>query len=165
MSIRPSPISRRQFIRSTAAGVLASTLIPGHLLAMEGMSMTPMPKLPPNRANPQFRPDVEVEMLCVRKAIPILSGAPTQVMMYQGRVLSGPEDALVPMPHGYLGPLLRLQKGQKVRVHLRNALGEPTITHWHGLHVPPEMDGHPMYAIDDGETFVYEFEVKNRACF
>ena len=25
------------------------------------------------------------------------------------------------------------------------------------------MDGHPMYAIDPGETFVYEFEMRNRA--
>ena len=25
------------------------------------------------------------------------------------------------------------------------------------------MDGHPIYAIDPGETFVYEFEIRNRA--
>jgi blue copper oxidase len=39
----------------------------------------------------------------------------------------------------------------------------PWITHWHGLHVPMQMDGHPMFAIDPGEEFVYEFEMFNRA--
>ena len=58
---------------------------------------------------------------------------------------------------------MRLRKGQKIRIRLRNGLPEPTITHWHGLHVPMLMDGHPMYAIDPGETFVYEFEMRNRA--
>ena len=35
--------------------------------------------------------------------------------------------------------------------------------HWHGMHVPQKMDGHPMYAIEPGERYVYEFEVKNPA--
>ncbi|MFM8331871.1 MAG: multicopper oxidase family protein, partial [Candidatus Methylumidiphilus sp.] len=35
--------------------------------------------------------------------------------------------------------------------------------HWHGMHVPHLADGHPMFAIDKGETWVYEFEVMNRA--
>jgi FtsP/CotA-like multicopper oxidase with cupredoxin domain len=42
-------------------------------------------------------------------------------------------------------------------------LPEETITHWHGLHVPMLMDGHPAAAIDPGETYVYEFEIRNRA--
>ena len=65
--------------------------------------------------------------------------------------------------HSYLGPLMRFQQGQKVRIHLRNEMAEPTITHWHGLNVPALMDGHPVYAIGQGETFVYEFEIRNRA--
>jgi len=58
---------------------------------------------------------------------------------------------------------LRFEKGQKIRINLSNQLDEPTITHWHGLHVPALMDGHPLYAIDKGQTFVYEFEMLNRA--
>jgi FtsP/CotA-like multicopper oxidase with cupredoxin domain len=42
-------------------------------------------------------------------------------------------------------------------------MDEPTITHWHGLNVPALMDGHPIYALDKGQTFVYEFEMRNRA--
>jgi FtsP/CotA-like multicopper oxidase with cupredoxin domain len=62
-----------------------------------------------------------------------------------------------------LGPRLNLQHGQKVRVFFKNELGEPNIIHWHGLHVPQKSDGHPMYAINSGDSYVYEFEVENPA--
>jgi len=70
---------------------------------------------------------------------------------------------LTEIPGSYLGPVLRFEKGQKIRINLSSELDEPTITHWHGLHVPALMDGHPLYAIDKGQTFVYEFEMLNRA--
>jgi Multicopper oxidase len=35
--------------------------------------------------------------------------------------------------------------------------------HWHGLILPEEIDGHPRFAIEPGQTYVYEFEVINRA--
>ena len=82
----------------------------------------------------------------------------------QPKLLHGPEQTVTEIPGSYLGPVIRLQKGQKVRIHLHNQLDEDTITHWHGLHVPAEVDGHPMYVIGSGQTFVYEFEVVNRAC-
>ena len=82
---------------------------------------------------------------------------------YVGNLIKGPPNALTALPDAYLGPLLRFKKGQKVRIRLRNELPEETITHWHGLHVPMLMDGHPTAAIDPGETYVYEFEIRNRA--
>jgi endonuclease YncB( thermonuclease family) len=39
-------------------------------------------------------------------------------------------------PDSYLGPLVRVARGQTVRVHVRNELDEPTNVHWHGLIVP-----------------------------
>jgi FtsP/CotA-like multicopper oxidase with cupredoxin domain len=52
-----------------------------------------------------------------------------------------------------------------VRVNFVNALpeGQPTIVHWHGLTLPEEMDGHPRYQIQPSQTYLYEFEVTNRA--
>lgn len=44
-----------------------------------------------------------------------------------------------------------------------NELDEQTIIHWHGLHVPAEMDGHPRFAIAPNATFDYSFRVLNRA--
>jgi FtsP/CotA-like multicopper oxidase with cupredoxin domain len=39
------------------------------------------------------------------------------------------------------GPLIRLQEGVPVTVELINETGSPELVHWHGLNVPPEMDG------------------------
>ncbi len=63
----------------------------------------------------------------------------------------------------YLGPTLLLKKGQQARIHLKNALDDTTTTHWHGLHLPAEMDGGPHTTIPPGETWHPQFEVKNRA--
>jgi CopA family copper-resistance protein len=60
------------------------------------------------------------------------------------------------------GPLLRLKEGQRVKISVTNNLDEDTSIHWHGLLVPPAMDGVPGISfpgIRPGETFVYEFPV------
>ncbi|WP_031431870.1 multicopper oxidase family protein [Methylomicrobium agile] len=153
--------SRRRFLTHSSLGLLAFAGMPRMLRAMEVMQA--MPKIPPLKASANFKPDVEFELYCRSASLPILPGKSTLVQQYTGNLIKGPEGTLVGIPNSYLGPLVHLQKGQKVRIHLHNKLAEPTITHWHGLHVPAEMDGHPRYTIDPGETFVYEFEVLNRA--
>jgi FtsP/CotA-like multicopper oxidase with cupredoxin domain len=153
--------SRRRFLAHSSLGLLAFAGMPRILRAME--SMQAMPKIPPLKASANFKPDVEFELYCRSASIPILPGKSTLVQQYTAHLIQGPEGTLVDIPNSYLGPLIHLQKGQKVRIHLHNKLAEPTITHWHGLHVPAEMDGHPRYTIDPGQTFVYEFEVLNRA--
>jgi CopA family copper-resistance protein len=60
------------------------------------------------------------------------------------------------------GPLLRLTEGQRARIAVTNTLHEDTSIHWHGLLVPPEMDGVPGVSfpgIPGGQTFVYEFPI------
>ncbi len=153
--------SRRRFFAQSSLGLLAFAGMPGLLRAMEGMGS--MPNISPNQASPNFKPDVELDLFCQTGSVSILPGQATRVQQYSAKLLQGPQDTLTEIPGSYLGPLLRLQKGQKVRIHLHNGLSEPTITHWHGLHVPANMDGHPMYAIRPGGKFVYEFEVLNRA--
>lgn len=155
--------SRRRFLHHAGLGLLAYVSVPGWLRAMEGMKA--MPKMAPNKPNPHFNPDVEFELICRQSNVSILPGPATRVQQYVGNLMKGPDNCLQAIPGSYLGPLMRFQSGQKVRIHLRNEMDEPTITHWHGLIVPALMDGHPMYAIDKGQTFVYEFEIQNRASF
>jgi FtsP/CotA-like multicopper oxidase with cupredoxin domain len=156
--------SRRRFLTQSSMGLLAFAGMPGLLRAMEGMEgLHGMPKMAPNKASPNFKPDVELDLFCRSNSMSILPGQPTRAQQYTARLLQGPKETLTELPGSYLGPLIRLQKGQKVRIHLHNELSEVTVTHWHGLHVPANMDGHPMYVIDPGETLVYEFEVLNRA--
>ncbi len=156
--------SRRRFLTQSSMGLLAFAGMPGLLRAMEGMEgLHGMPKMAPNKASPNFKPDVELDLFCRSNSMSILPGQSTRVQQYSARLLQGPKETLTELPGSYLGPLIRLQKGQKVRIHLHNELSEAHVTHWHGLHVPANMDGHPMYVIDPGETLVYEFEMLNRA--
>jgi FtsP/CotA-like multicopper oxidase with cupredoxin domain len=118
----------------------------------------------PNReADPSFIPDIEFELTAHRSDVSILPGAKTKVWKYSGKVISGRKDALQTLDDNYLGPIFRVKTGDKIRVRFKSELDEITIVHWHGLHVPEEMDGHPKYVIEHGEKYVYEFEVKDRA--
>jgi len=153
--------SRRRFFAQTGAGLLAYAALPSWLQAMEGMGE--MPKMTPNKASANFHADVEIDLLCKPSTVSILPGQPTRVQQYFAKLVKGPANTLTEIPGSYLGPVLRFEKGQKIRINLSSELDEPTITHWHGLHVPALMDGHPLYAIDKGQTFVYEFEILNRA--
>jgi CopA family copper-resistance protein len=66
------------------------------------------------------------------------------------------------------GPLIRLKEGQHVRLSVTNALPEDTSIHWHGLLVPFQFDGVPGVSfpgIKPGETFVYDFEVRQSGTY
>ncbi len=150
-----SNYARRQFLRQSVVGA-AVAAFPGLLMAKNGEIKS--------AATPGFNPDVEIEFSARQADIPILSSGPaTSVQKYYASLLKGSQNTLQQLPGNYLGPVLNLQKGQKVRVFFTNKLTEPSIIHWHGLHVPQHSDGHPMYSIQPGEKFVYEFEVLNRA--
>jgi FtsP/CotA-like multicopper oxidase with cupredoxin domain len=108
-------------------------------------------------------PDVEIALTAHAGSVRLFQGAPTRVWSYRGAVLRGHPGSLLPVPNSYLGPIIRVRRGQRVRIHLRNHLPEATNIHWHGLRVPPEMDGHPGDVIAPGGSFTYEFQVLNRA--
>jgi FtsP/CotA-like multicopper oxidase with cupredoxin domain len=113
-------------------------------------------------AQPSVNPDVELELRAAPGTASIVPGAATRVWRYSGRVIKGPPTTLQAIAGSYLGPVLRFQTGQRVRVRFTNDLSEETIIHWHGLDVPAQMDGHPHLAIASGNTYVYEFTVVNR---
>ena len=109
-------------------------------------------------------PDVEVA-LRAKKGTAVLdpaSGRPTEIWRFDGRLLKGPADALVPSADSYLGPTFRVRPGQRLRVQFDNALDESSIVHWHGLDVAAENDGHPRLAVGPGGHYVYDFQITNR---
>ena len=66
------------------------------------------------------------------------------------------------------GPVIRLKEGQLVALRVTNRLKEDTSIHWHGLLLPPEMDGVPgvsFAGIKPGETFTYRFPVKQSGTY
>jgi blue copper oxidase len=62
----------------------------------------------------------------------------------------------------FQNPIFRIERGARFSASLDNALPEPTIIHWHGLHTPSAMDGHPGSTIAPGGRYDYDFTVRNR---
>jgi FtsP/CotA-like multicopper oxidase with cupredoxin domain len=67
------------------------------------------------------------------------------------------------------GPILEFTEGDEAIIHVVNKLDEPTSVHWHGLLLPPEMDGVPglggYEAIKAGETFTYRFTLRQNGTY
>ncbi len=60
-------------------------------------------------------------------------------------------------------PLLRFREGQEAVINVTNRLREDSSIHWHGLLLPPGMDGVPgvsFKGIEPGATFTYRFPIK-----
>src|SRR6056297_984196 len=63
----------------------------------------------------------------------------------------------------YLGPTIKVSKGDDVKINVENMLNEPTTVHWHGLEVPGEMDGGPHQVIDPNNTWKPYFTIDQQA--
>ena len=144
-------IGRRHFL-GFLGGTALFGVLPGIALAGKQDSKTS-----------EFKPDLELELRAAPDKVSIWSGSPTNVWRYQAKVLKGDKRAVTGIPDSYLGPVIRVHKGTKIRIHFINALPQESVVHWHGLIVPEVMDGHPRYAVPPSGKYLYEFEVGNRA--
>lgn len=66
------------------------------------------------------------------------------------------------------GPTIEAVEGDRVRILVTNKLNEPTTIHWHGIILPNGMDGVAglnQKAIPPGDTFKYEFTLKQNGTF
>lgn len=63
---------------------------------------------------------------------------------------------------GIPGPTLRFKEGDLAHIRVSNTMDVETSIHWHGLLLPPDMDGVPNVSfppIRPGSTFTYEFPI------
>lgn len=169
-------INRRDFLARSGLG--ATALLTDAIAKPAGMERV-------------FGSDLEIALQATAFEVPLLPGALTRVWGYKGAVLYGDPASLqtilnptrnypfrlsnrasqnlqapprpARLPYTYLGPIIKVRRGQRVRINFTNNLPEQTVMHWHGLHVSPEMDAHPSYLVSPGQSYVYEFEVTNRA--
>ncbi len=75
----------------------------------------------------------------------------------------GAQAPTIGLNGSYLGPTLKLTRGQRVRVDVINDLDEMTTLHWHGMHVPAKMDGGPHSMIQAGQTWSPHWTVEQPA--
>ncbi|WP_156759378.1 multicopper oxidase family protein [Microbacterium karelineae] len=53
----------------------------------------------------------------------------------------------------FLGPTIRAERGERVAFEIASELSDVTSVHWHGMHLPAEMDGGPHQPIEPGGTW------------
>jgi len=66
------------------------------------------------------------------------------------------------------GPVLRVKRGEEIKVRLINELVADTAIHWHGVRLPNAMDGVPgltQPAVHSGESFDYRFTPPDAGTF
>jgi FtsP/CotA-like multicopper oxidase with cupredoxin domain len=134
-------VSRREFL--TLTGGLGLT---GAVAVLGGQALTASPSGAAQRASSQAVREVVLEAREV--GWELAPGKTVKAMAYNGQIP---------------GPEIRVREGQRLRVVLKNALGEATTIHWHGVDVANAMDGVPdvtQKPVSPGQTFVYEFEAR-----
>ena len=66
------------------------------------------------------------------------------------------------------GTLLRMREGDTVTLRVRNELDSDSSLHWHGILLPPEMDGVPgisFAGIPPGQTFTYRYRLQQSGTY
>ncbi|MDO8716671.1 MAG: multicopper oxidase domain-containing protein, partial [Dehalococcoidales bacterium] len=138
-------LSRRQFIQGL--GITAATIAVGNFVSLPtGCSSGPKKTafsnklpIPPLLKNTSTDPNKVAFELAVQKGTSqFFEGKFTETYGYSG---------------DFLGPVLRVKKGQEVSIKVKNLLGEVTTLHWHGALVPGEMDGGPHQEIAAGSEW------------
>jgi blue copper oxidase len=105
------------------------------------------------------------------KIPPLLEGAPEAAgKLYELRIAAGNSEFLpgistptLGINGAYLGPTIRCRVGDRVTLHVKNTLSEPTTLHWHGVHVPASSDGGPHQIVEPGAVWEPSFEIKQNA--
>lgn len=104
-----------------------------------------------------------------RKGSDVLSGEHLTMIVADATFSTGEKRGPAVTVNGTIpGPLVRLREGQNLVVDLVNNSADPTSIHWHGLLVPFLMDGVPgvtMAAVQPGETFRYEFPIRQAGTY
>jgi len=127
------------------SAALAQSLAPADwdagLKLAEAADLNPDPKV------------VEINLTARLAEVEVAPGKRVQAWTYDG---------------GLPGPLIKTRVGDRLIVHFKNELKEPTTVHWHGVRVPIEMDGVPGISqpeVTQGESFTYDFVVRDAGLY
>lgn len=165
-------MQRRKFLQyATASGIglLGSSYLYKHnanaeqnqAASLSGVGAVPnttryTPLLIPGDSGPLGRlemSDAPLTLSARSTTLPLMRGKPSPFLIYAAQYAG----------KNYQNPIIRIKRGGKFNARLQNDLNEPTIIHWHGLHIPGDMDGQPRHTIAPGGHFDYAFTVPNRA--
>jgi len=79
------------------------------------------------------------------------------------RFRSGPATATYGINGPYLGPAVRLRRGQRVVAQVQNGVPQTITMRWHGLIIPGADDGGPQQVIPPGKRWWAELSIDQPA--
>jgi len=109
-------------------------------------------------------------LFCILTATPVLA----EVVEYnltisqQNINITGIPVSAMTVNGAIPGPTLQFKDGDKARIHVHNKMDVETSIHWHGLLVPPGMDGVPFISfppIAPNTIFTYEFPIRQSGTY
>lgn len=104
-----------------------------------------------------------------RRTLSVVDGRTINLHIARTRLAVAGQSALATTVNGGIpGPEIRLREGQDITLRVSNTLDEDTSIHWHGLLVPPKMDGVPGVSfpgIPPATTFEYRFPVRQSGTY
>jgi CopA family copper-resistance protein len=144
-SLLDQPVTRRDFVRTSGAM--------GAVVGLEGL--LPAYSLPAAGGHDAMR----------AVAPRIVDGVATYdlTIAEQQMMIAGRRGSAITMNGTLPAPLLKFREGDEAIIRVHNRLQEDTSIHWHGIILPPEMDGVPGVSfpgIHAGQTFEYRFPLK-----
>jgi blue copper oxidase len=125
-------VSRRELLSGAAALATASRLFFSRPSRAAGRPMLPIP--------PELRADAEG-----RIALRAQPG--------EQEFLPGVATPTYGINGAFLGPAIRVRRGDRVAMKVTNGVKEDITMHWHGLKIPGEVDGSPYNAIKPGKSW------------
>ncbi len=166
-------MNRRKFFSgaaTVAGGALLARLIPTASAAEPGASATSTGKTEPfNPGGLGYKPVITPNGLTLPWKM--VDGVKVFHLMAEP-VTHEFAPGLVANCWGYSGrvhgPTIEAVEGDHIRIYVTNRLSAPTTIHWHGILLPSGMDGVggvSQKAIQPGETFKYEYTLKQHGTF
>lgn len=135
-------MNRRKFVKMTGSGLLAAPFFSRQVWAAEAEMPLPIP------------PTLDVDGN---------GGAVVEAMPARHSFGSVRTTPTLGFSQTYLGPTLRMKRGQTAKIKVGNRTNRAITAHWHGLHVPGSVDGGPQLAFAPGNTWSPELEIDQPA--
>jgi FtsP/CotA-like multicopper oxidase with cupredoxin domain len=63
----------------------------------------------------------------------------------------------------FLGPTIRVERNDTIKINVKNSLKEETVLHWHGLKVSGVNDGGPNRSIKPNNTWTTQYKINQRS--
>ncbi|MFI5200894.1 MAG: multicopper oxidase domain-containing protein [Candidatus Kapaibacterium sp.] len=94
---------------------------------------------------------------------PVINGGMLTLTSGTSQIFPGTNTNLLLINNSFPAPTIKLKKGDTFSATIQNNLTAASLLHWHGVHAPANMSGHPKDAVPPGASYSVNFPIIQRA--